>query len=219
MFDPTKFVSELHEYIGRAVAPLLERIKALELLPAEVSALKARAPEKGDPGEPGKDGEPGAAAVVTYEEMLRACEEVHEKVVSRHVLDLERRATDAIQRCIDRLPVPRDGVDGLGFDDLQSEYDGDRTLTLRFLKGGQKKEFTYRLPLVIDRGYFKKGAKHEKGDAVTHDGTLWIALKETTVTPSFAAKQDWRIGARKGEDGRPGVDGIDAPSVVALRGR
>jgi hypothetical protein len=216
MFDPTKFVSELHEYIGRVMAPIVERLKALELRPVPDMPMIPAKGEKGDPGEPGRD------AVVSYDDIVKAVEEVHERIVPKYILDLERRGTDAIQRAIDRLPVPKDGKDGidaLGFDDLESDYDGDRTLTLRFVRGAQKKEFTYRLPLVIDRGYHRKLNKYEKGDAVTHDGTLWIALKSTDLTPSIAAKQDWRIAARKGEDGRPGVDGIDAPSVVALRGR
>lgn len=216
MFDPTKFVAELHEYIARVVAPLVDRVKALESRPVQTETVTG---QKGEKGEKGDQGNPGANAVVDYEDILKAVEEAHERIVARYVLDLERRGNDAIQRAIDRLPQPRDGVDGFGFDDLESEYDGDRTLTLRFVKGGQRKEFTYRMPLVIDRGYFRRGKKFEKGDAVTHDGTLWIALKDTDVTPSIAAKADWRIGARKGEDGRPGVDGIDAPSVVALRGR
>lgn len=35
MFDVAKFVHELHDYIGRAVAPLAERIKAADARQSE----------------------------------------------------------------------------------------------------------------------------------------------------------------------------------------
>lgn len=49
MFDVVKFISELHDYIGRTVGPIVGRIKALE----------DRQPEKGDKGDRGLDGDKG----------------------------------------------------------------------------------------------------------------------------------------------------------------
>lgn len=49
MRDLEKFISGLHEYIGKALRPLAERVKALE----------DREPERGEKGEPGIEGAQG----------------------------------------------------------------------------------------------------------------------------------------------------------------
>jgi integrin beta 3 len=49
MLDVTKFVGELHDYIGRALAPIADRLKRLE----------DRAPERGEKGEQGQTGRDG----------------------------------------------------------------------------------------------------------------------------------------------------------------
>jgi len=90
------------------------------------------------------------------------------------------------------------GKDGADFTDTTFEYDGERTLTIKG-KGG---EITKRLPIPMDRGYYRDGMPAaEKGDIVTHEGNAWIALKETKARPSADAKDDWRLFARKGRDG------------------
>lgn len=178
---------------------------------------------KGDPGErgpqgekglDGRDGQDGANAEIDYDQVVRALEEIHERFTAKYMLDLERRGSDAIQRAIDKLPVPKDGRDGvdgkdgangrdgLGFEDVEFSYDGERTVTAKFVRGGSiLKEIPWRFPVVIDRGYWKKGFRAQKGDACTHDGHWWIALKDTSVEPKIGAEEDWRVGARKGRDG------------------
>lgn len=90
------------------------------------------------------------------------------------------------------------GKDGVDLTDVSFEYDGERSLTI-IGKGGS---ITKRLPIPMDRGYFRDGMPAlEKGDIVTHDGNAWIALKETKARPSTDAKEDWRLFARKGRDG------------------
>jgi hypothetical protein len=115
--------------------------------------------------------------------------------------------------------VGKDGEDGLGFDDMDAKYNGERGVTLTFARGDSVKEFTFRLPVVMDRGYWREGFKAEQGDAVTHGGTLWIALRDNAAKPCLENKDDWRIGARKGRDGRNGKNGVDAPSAVKLGAR
>lgn len=104
----------------------------------------------------------------------------------------------------------RDGKDGADFTEVRFEYDGERTLKA-IGKGG---EVVYRLPIPIDRGYWKKGA-FEQSDIVTEGGTAYIALKNTSEKPSPEAK-DWRILARKGRDGKDGRNGIDKTAPVSL---
>lgn len=99
-----------------------------------------------------------------------------------------------------KLPVPKDGLDGVGFDDLDV-VDTDEGFMLRFVKGENKKQ--YRLPLNIDRGVFKEGKTYGRGDGVTYAGCYWIAQ-----TDGPQGKPDtgsgWRLGVKKGRDGKDG---------------
>lgn len=119
-------------------------------------------------------------------------------------LEFERRATDLMQRWIDRIPKPKDGEhgkDGLGFDDMRVEHDGERGFTLIFERGEQRKEFSFTLPVVLERGVYKSDRTYERGDAVTADGSYWIAQKDA---PSGKPGQspDWRLAVKKGRDGK-----------------
>ncbi len=94
------------------------------------------------------------------------------------------------------------GADGLGFDDLSVEYDGEKTVTLKFVRGEQSKEFPLVLPVVIDRGVFSEGKTYEPGDGVTWGGSFWIAQEITAEKPDSA--KGWRLAVKKGRDGRDG---------------
>lgn len=136
MLDVEKFVAGLHDYIGRALGPIVQRLEALE----------QRKPEKGDPGADGKDGRDGVdGKSVTIEEVIPILREwfdaiprpkdgkdgkdgrdgtdgksitledvqpILENAVTKWALEFERRAQDTLQRAIDRMPAPKDGRDG-----------------------------------------------------------------------------------------------------------
>jgi len=108
--------------------------------------------------------------------------------------------------------VGRDGKDGADFSGVEFDYDGERTITIK----GRGGEIAKHVSLPLDRGYWREGMACEKGDIVTHDGTAWIALRDTKKKPALEHKEDWRIFARKGRDGRDGKNGIDktAPAKV-----
>lgn len=96
-----------------------------------------------------------------------------------------------------------DGLDGLGFDDLAAEYDGERGIVLRFVRGEQTKEFTFTMPVVIDRGVWVEGKEYAAGDAVTWAGSVWIAQKGTNEKPDGG--DGWRLSVKRGRDGKDGV--------------
>lgn len=98
-----------------------------------------------------------------------------------------------------------DGKDGLGFDDLSVEHDGERTITLRFVRGETVKEFPIKLAIPLDRGVWKDG-KYDKGDCVTWGGSTWIAQKDTDTKPD-TAESDWRLSVKRGRDGKDGKHG------------
>jgi hypothetical protein len=172
--------------------------------------------ERGEKGEPGRDGQDGRDAQVDYDDVLRAVETIHERLIAKYMLDFERRAADTLQKVIDKIPAPKDGKDGrdgkdgapgrdgLSVTDLQREYDpttheivetwrapgSEVVKTLRYTAGG-----------IRPAGYWKDRVVARAGEAWTHEGTLWIAMRDTSEKPAIDSK-DWVIGARKGRDGK-----------------
>src|SRR5215510_10212518 len=70
-------------------------------------------------------------------------------------------------------PAGANGADGFGFDDLSVTYDGDRTLTLTFQRGDQRKAFPLTLPFLHYQGVYQDGKMYAPGDVVTHAGSAW----------------------------------------------
>lgn len=126
---------------------------------------------------------------------------VIEAAVVKAQLDVERRGMDTIQRCIDRIEKPKDGSDGMGFDDMDVIHDGERTFTIRLIRGEKVKEFPFKIPALIERGVFRDGTQYERGDGVTAGGSYWIALKDTKLRPGDN-NSDWRLAVKKGRDGK-----------------
>lgn len=89
------------------------------------------------------------------------------------------------------------GKDGTDWEGAQIDYDGERSLILRAKDGSEK---ILKTSMPIDRGYWRRGDSCEKGDMVTHDGSLWMCLQETKEKPGYG-KDEWRLAARKGKDG------------------
>lgn len=106
---------------------------------------------------------------------------------------LERHITEAVAA----IPRPKDGADGVGFDDMDLEV-LDEGAFLKFVKGERVKRFP--VPLIIDRGVFKEGQPYRKGASVTWGGCIWIAQKDTTDKPGTS--DAWRLSVKKGRDGK-----------------
>ena len=150
----------------------------------------------GTKGEPGADGVGLAGALIDREGSL---------VVT--LTNGEAKSLGAI--------VGRDGAngkDGADFSEVEFDYDGERGLIIRG-KGG---EIVKRLPIPIDRGYWSEGKAFEHGDVTTHDGTVFIALRDTKAKPCKENAEDWRIMCRKGRDGKDGRNGVDLTKPVKV---
>lgn len=157
---------------------------------------------QGERGEPGPQGAPGAAGEAGKSITVDEVRDVLEAVSAKWALDFERRAAETLQRAIDRIPAPKDGRDGFGFDDMSVEFDGERRVALIFTRGDQRKEFSFDLPTVIDRGVYREGQQYAKGDGVTWGGQFFIAQRETTAKPMAPGVDDWRLSVKKGRDGK-----------------
>lgn len=209
MFDPEKFGQAMGEAIRKAVEPLQAEIAALknqltqkpDFTQAIADEVKSQVSQLPSP-EPAK-----SLTAADIEPMVRA--EVEKAVAA---IPPAKDGAGAAGAMIDRdgnliLTMtngevknlgPVVGKNGADLSEVTFEYDGERTLTIKG-KGG---EITKRLPIPMDKGYYRDGmGPCEKGDIVTHDGTAWIALKDTNTRPGPDAKEDWRLFARKGRDG------------------
>ena len=100
----------------------------------------------------------------------------------------------------------QDGRDGFGFEDLDFEYDGERSMALTFTKAEEFKTFRFDVPMMIDRGVYKAGETYQRGDTVTWGGSSWTAQKETDAKPD-TAESGWRLAVKKGRDGKDAKNG------------
>lgn len=164
--------------------------------------------------EPGKDAEPidRDALLQDLAKMFRQPEDgksitvedimpVLEKMQSAWALEWERRAYDLLQKAVDRIPKPKDGVDGFGFDDMTVEHDGERALTIKFAQGEREKRFDFTLPIILDRGVFREGSDYLKSDGVTFGGSFFIAQTDAPQGKP-GESDDWRLVVKRGRDGK-----------------
>lgn len=103
-----------------------------------------------------------------------------------------------LKAMVEAIPRAKDGVDGLGFDDMEFTS-GEDGAFLTFTRGEQRK--TFRIPIPIDRGVFRDGSEYRAGDGVTWGGSFWIAQRDTRAKPD-AGNGDWRLAVKKGRDGK-----------------
>ena len=90
------------------------------------------------------------------------------------------------------------------------QFDGDRTVTFRFVGGDVVKEAKLVGPWPLYRGIWREGA-YQRGDSATHEGSTWIALADTTSRPG-TPNCDWQLANKKGRDGREGKPGPPGPA-------
>lgn len=214
--------SMVKEYTAMALAPLLDRLTAMEerlntpppppIIPeidgrladfeervrSAISRLDAMEPAKGDIGEPGRDGVGIAGALIDRDGNL--------------VVTLSNGEHRSLGCVIGKDGAPgKDGLDGLGVEDMSVGYDGERTISFMFARGELVKEFAVEFPIVLDRGVYTPGTEYRAGDCVTYGGSQWIAQRPTTNPPETHVSKDWRLQVRAGRDGKNGKDGPRGP--------
>src|SRR5687767_14166808 len=123
-----------------------------------------------------------------------------------------------------RQPVPgpagkdgangRDGVDGMGFDEIRAIQDEDvRTVHLQGEKNGRVKTLgTIVLPYEQYQGVGEEGRGYVKGDGVTWGGSEWHCNEPTVLKPGDGTKA-WTLKVKRGRDGK---DGRDAPGALPV---
>lgn len=135
-------------------------------------------------------------------------------------LNLSMRAIEEV-RALSREPGPKgdkgdNGQPGVGFDDLDVIYDGERTITLRMTRGDLVKDWPIKLPVAIYKGVYKPDTEYEKGDVVSYGGSSFFAQRDTSDKPETS--DAWRLGVKRGRDGKDAkMLPPDAPPSVRLK--
>jgi integrin beta 3 len=121
------------------------------------------------------------------------------------------KIAEAIKAECAKMPPPKDGKDGFSLDDFDVQFDGKRTITLRFVdKDNIPLERKIMLAVPLYCGVWREGA-YQCGDCATHEGSTWIALADTSTRPG-TLNCDWQLANKKGRDGREGKPGPQGPA-------
>jgi hypothetical protein len=231
-------VPAIQRYIDAVVAPLREQILVQQL---EIAALRAREPQPGRDGvgvvnmfidQSGtlvhtlSDGTVREVGVVVGRAGNDgAIASLREKLLV-HETEIEALKAKEPQPGRDGLPgapgpAGRDGrdgaagADGLGFDDLQLEFDGERRVTFKLIDGERVKVLpTVVMPCQIYRGVYRPETSYERGDTVSFGGSIWCSKTDTCEKPGNGCK-DWQLACKHGRDGR---DGRSAYEVAVEQG-
>lgn len=176
----------------------------------------------GEPGKPGSDGKDGAAG--------RDGVGISDALISQDghlVLTLSDGTVKTVGIVVGKDGAAgangkdgangldgKDGADGLGFDDMDVTFDGERTVTQRYVRGERVKEFPMVFPTTIYRGVWENEKQYERGDQVSCDGSTWTALTANkSIRPGVAAAPSrcWQLSSKKGLDGKQGREGKQGP--------
>lgn len=222
MVDPVEFGRQMAQIVREALAPVEERLKALEgrdlvrdLLDTDkvetlVSLAVAEYLTENPPpaGKDGEDGKPGRDGL-DVKDMFRADG-------GRLVAVMSDGTTRDLGQFVGKDGEDgKDGKDGLGFEDSELTLQ-DGEAVLRLIRGERVKELRIPLPTMKHIGFWQAGMSAKAGEQTTHDGCSWLALRDTKSTPSYDSP-DWQMTARKGVDGKKGRD-FRPPEPVKLGG-
>lgn len=146
----------------------------------------------------------------------------HVRAIDERIVRVERSADelaamrDRVLVLETRAPLPgpagkdgAPGADGLGFDDLSVDFDGDRTLALKFTRGAVEKTFPIVLPMLRYQGIYQYGFAYVIGDVVTSGGAAWHCQQPTTLRPGDGVGA-WRLMVKPGRDGKDANGGRHA---------
>lgn len=167
----------------------------------------------------------GAAFVDCRERLIALERKSQDDPITKEIAAIRERL--AVAEVREPVPGPlgangKDGADGLGFDDLVVEHDGERTFTLKYVRGDKTKEAgSFTIPSMIYRGMFTEGKTYKPGDVITYASAMWHCLKTTVVRPDgvirdevsgvggIQGKDFWTLVVKQGRDGKPGLNGKD----------
>jgi hypothetical protein len=121
--------------------------------------------------------------------------------------DVRPLVDEAVRVAVAAIPAPKDGKDGEpGKDGKDGEpgRDGADGMVSREeveeLVEQRVREVQVRSLADYDRGVFKRGESYSRGDLVTWDGSMFMAVNDTQAVPE--SDKSWRKLVKRGRDGR-----------------
>lgn len=164
----------------------------------------------GSQGLRGEKGDPPSQEEVTAA-VTKACELLVPGLIAKHfdsMIDhMVTRASLLVPPGRDGMPgrpgTPGDpGRDGISVKDISIYQIDRRRHEVEFVMSeGPSIKAAIGMPgMVIDADVHRPGESYEKGDAVTHGGSYWIAKADTNGTPGKS--DDWRLAVKRGRDGK-----------------
>jgi Collagen triple helix repeat (20 copies) len=99
----------------------------------------------------------------------------------------------------------KDGADGLSIEDINLEFDGEKTFKFTFKRGDAERSFDFKAPVPVYRDVYEAEKQYQAGDVVTWAGSMWVAKSDTNEKPGTGS--GWRLAVKSGRDGRNGKDG------------
>jgi hypothetical protein len=148
---------------------------------------------------------------------LRRRQEATERDLA-HLADVVKDASALRERVAvleTRPPVPgppgQNGADGVGFDDLVVDHDGERAFTVKAIRGEVVKVLgTFTVPVSLYRGVWTETRTYAPGDSVTAAGAEWHCHTATTTKPGDGSKA-WTLKVKRAKDGKDGPPGPPGP--------
>lgn len=111
----------------------------------------------------------------------------------------------------------KDGLDGISLDAFEMDYlEETHEVRVKASCAGRTKELRYPAGGLRPAGYWREGAKAKACETWVHDGSLWIAVKDTPSKPQTGS-DDWIIAARKGRDGESIVKTVNAGPAAPIK--
>lgn len=202
--DPVEVAAQIAREVERAVAALPVPKDGQSITLDDVQPLIDEAVTKAvtlipvpKDGTDGKDGRNGLDAVKFFRD------------ANGHLIVVKSDgSTDDLGEYVGKDGAPgergKDGADGVGFDDMEFHYDGERTATFRFVKGDRIREEKISLPVMLYRGIFREGESYKQGDVCTWGGHVWHCDTDTNDKPD-GKERCWTMAMRKARDGKDGM--------------
>lgn len=105
-----------------------------------------------------------------------------------------------------------------GLQSVQFHQDQNDPRSVKFVAETTEKQvvFEARVPTMDYKGVYQE-SDYRLGDTVTYAGSLWIAQKDgPSGKPGEPDSDGWKLGAKRGRDGKDGRNGIDMTKAVKL---
>jgi hypothetical protein len=77
----------------------------------------------------------------------------------------------------------------------------DRTIELAFGSGENRQVASFKWPVPVHRGVYKASRQYEPGDMVTHEGSCWLAQRQTSAKPG-TPDSGFLLAVKRGKDGK-----------------